>query len=292
MRQFDTGESRRRAVEFCFHHNRDVVEAGVVERWRFEDRSRIVGAAVKVGADLKSAVPQLNAAVNAGRQHRAGEPVVAQDPGRERPCGAYQEHDGAHQPLMRSPLEHRIRGEQQRNQNQVGTKLRCETGQQTRHGECLPALSMARGAENHERRHEDHGADRVRGLRRGVDGVERDEPRDDRGDDRGGTIGPLERHPVGQPRHRGIQQNLREQQHPRAIAEHAIERRREVRIPPRHFHGRERLAGRERERQLMVVIETLPSPWMGRPDEHEERSEGERRRACGVDSCHPAASYR
>ena len=46
-------------------------EAGVVECGRREDRSRVVRAALEIRADLQRAVPQLDAAVRAGRLDRA-----------------------------------------------------------------------------------------------------------------------------------------------------------------------------------------------------------------------------
>ena len=275
--------------------DRHAVEAGVVENRRIEDRTRVVRAAVQVRADLQRAVPKLKAAAHAGWQNRAGQPIVPDDPRRERHGGRDQQHTRVCHTVTRvwnvraradgAPTrEHDKRREQQRYENEIRPELRRQTGQSAGEDVQPPAITRSGADERHERRHEDHGAQCIGRLRRRIDRVERENPGQHRGQHGGAPVDPRQREAVDEQRQRGIQCRLDDERNPRPISEEPIEEGEKVRIAPRIFHSRERPPGCHFERKRVVVIESFPPIRVRRPYEDKEQPKRERDAARRVHS--------
>ena len=158
---------------------RNVLEARVVEDRRFEHRARVVGAAVQVRADLQRAVPELHAAVDAGRQQRAGQTVVADDPRRQRDAGAVRRAAAAPPTRRQREASPAVRMPASKSGTRIrfGRNCGARPDSSADQREPAPVVAAERHREGDERRHEDHRADGVGRLRRGVDRVEREQRR-------------------------------------------------------------------------------------------------------------------
>ena len=69
---------------------------------------------------------------------------------------------------------------------------------------------------------------------------------------------------------------------PDALAEEAIEKGQERRIAPGDNERRKPLPSRDRERQIVVAVDSFPPPRMRRPYEDERQADGERRETRGI----------
>ena len=154
-------------------HDRLAGFAGVVERRGFKHLTRVVRPALNVRPHLQAAVPELLAAVGAGRHHVTGDAVVAHRPWRQ-----HRNHHGGvdRQDLDGSPgsgeLPEGPRDSHRRQQNQVRPELRRQPREQTRQGKVHCAAASTAAHEAGQSRHEQHGADGIGCFRRRVDRVE------------------------------------------------------------------------------------------------------------------------
>ncbi len=298
-------EERERAValvdgagaDAAADENRDAVEARVFERRRLEDRPRVVAAAVEIFAGLQRAVPELRAAMHAGWNDRLRQPVVADDPWREHCAGAEQQHGRVDDIAADRLFPDCVGGEHSGNEDEIRAELRHDARYDAGKREPRAARRFVAAFdcrhEDENRREEQHGADRVGRLCRRVHRVEREGAEQQRGYRRRRAIGPAARGCEQQQRRDGIEGNLHEQWNPRPIAEQAIEAGEKVRVSPRHFHRRERLSGREGQRQLVVMVESVPAPGMRRADKDEEQPNRQRQQAGGPHcASHLRAFYR
>ena len=258
------------------HHQRLSVGPRRGERALAEHLSRIVEPVRVERPLLQAAVPQLDAAVRAGRNETTRQAHVSHRPRRDDgPCRDDQ-HREMHDGRSRSKHE-RDRGQPDREQQQIRPNLHRGAREESARREPpdVPPLLPA-----HERRHardEEHRADGIGCLRRCIDRVERAHADDQRSDERFALAHTVADGRVHHQRHRAIQQHLDDQRDPLTIAERAVEHREERRISPRHLQGRVELASRERQTEPPVVVEAFPSPRMRRLDEDECETESDAR---------------
>ena len=295
IHQIDAPDRRRVAVvRERRHDRRKFVDAAVVERRIRECRARVVDPTVLVGAALQGSEPQLFTAMRACRDEAPAPSVVADHPGRG---GQDEQCQKGRQVRDRAPRtwpDHQVhRGHERREQHEVRPELIGEADEQARGGEIRPAPACVAERQAEHAGDDQDRADGVGGLRRRVDGVEREHAGEDRCHDRDARSQLDADQVIQHERNRGVEQHLHAQRDPRMIAEHAIPEGEKVHVAPHDVHRGERFALRDRQRGLVVEIDPFPSPRQRRPDEDEEEAQSEARqtrsshaRASGVGQHH------
>ena len=198
--------------------HRRLGDAGVRERRRVEDRSGIARAALEVRTNLQRSVPELDAAMRAGGHERIGQPIVADDPRRQRQRYRGGEDDCAHQVRARSS-DQDIAGREYRGQHDhVRPKLRHQAGEESAERDVDDAAIAHTPREDDHRTQKQHRAHRIGRLRGRMHGVEGKNAEDQRREGRRAAADQWLRQVIEQERRGAVDDDLCQHRRTSALA--------------------------------------------------------------------------